>query len=147
MSDVRDGILSDLRPLENQQSHRYIQHLAETNGLTVTRIDPLRSTTSDAETGATGDQKFSLESKDVRVEFNGPYSGVVTYFAQLRDGPHQADVESFRMVPTSKTAVRVSMQIKLHELSQVPELIEKSFAGDPAQHMRNAAKAKAGGEE
>lgn len=119
MQSVCDQILRDLMIDDSLQSHQIIQRSAVSNGLTVTRVEPLQAVFSEVKTGEP-EQLAKLEEKIFRIECHGSFSGVVAFIEELQDGPGLASVSSFRMVPTADQAVSVMMSVKLIDLIEVP---------------------------
>lgn len=126
MRAARDAMLDDLALNDAEQSHQLLQRTAIENGLTVTRVEPLQSILDDVQTGSV-DEKAAVEKKQFRLECNGTYSGVVDFIQEMQQGPRLAQIESFRMMPTSEQSVRAIMYINLLELVEYPQQLRSEL--------------------
>lgn len=120
MRVITRQMLDDLQIDAAVQAHQVIQRLAVSNGLTVTRVEPLQSTFSEVMTG-TPQQLAKVEEKIFRIECQGKFAGFVAFVDELQNGPGRASVSSLRMVPTGEGTVSVIMSVQIVELIEAPE--------------------------
>lgn len=124
MRAVTDRMLEDLQIDSSIQSHQLLQRYAVSNGLTVTRVEPLQSTFSEVMTGFP-EQRAKIEEKIFRIECQGSFAGIVAFIDELQDGPGRACLSSFRIMPSSEQSVSLMMTVKLIELVDVPGHIKQ----------------------
>lgn len=129
----RDAMLSDLRSDPDMQDQQLFQRLAATRGLTLTRVEPMRSKLADAKLGSP-DRQAEVERKDYRLECRGSYSGLVQFIDDIQSNNRQMQVISFRLVPTSGQRVKTTLNLSMVELKSYPESLGQAFAqgGDEA---------------
>lgn len=132
MSAVRDDLADRLAVRESTQIHKRLQHGAENNRLTVSRIEPLKTSTSKAK-ASPGGADITLETLEFRVECVGPYAGIVGYLDDLASGPSMTKVTMFRMVPTSSDSARIILQVAIHQLVQTPDAFTAPIVKGVAQ--------------
>ncbi len=126
MENVRTQFLEEFTAEDSTRSYQYLQRTALHHGLTVTRIEPMRTGTDAIDTGDPLERAI-LTTREFRIECVAPYSGLVEFFQVLRAGEYQAEIVSFKVVPASAENVRVSMQVKCVELSEFPAELGKSL--------------------
>ncbi|CAN0561598.1 unnamed protein product, partial [Laminaria digitata] len=120
MEQVRARFLNELVVEDATRSYQYLQRTALAHGLTVTRIEPMRTGSESLNSTDPLDQA-SITTREFRIECDGPLSGLLEFFSLLRSGEFQIEIGSFKMVPTSSDSVRASMQVKCVELVQYPD--------------------------
>ncbi|MFG0314102.1 MAG: hypothetical protein ACF8LL_07945 [Phycisphaerales bacterium] len=123
----RDAMLRDLRSDPDMQDQQLFQRLASARGLTLTRVEPMRSKLADATLGSP-EQKAEVERKDYRLECRGSYSGLVQFIDDIQSSNRQMQVISFRLVPTSGQRVKTTLNLSMVELKSYPESLERAFA-------------------
>lgn len=128
----RDAILSDLRSDPDMQDQQLFQRLAASRGLTLTRVEPMRSKLADAKLGSP-DRQAQVERKDYRLECRGSYSGLVQFIDDIQSSNRQMQVISFRLVPTSGQRVKTTLNLSMVELKSYPKSLEQAFAEGGAQ--------------
>lgn len=126
MRAARDAIVNDLTNSVPAQTHQQLQRLAIDRGLTVTRVEPTKSSVHESKTG-TPAQSVKIEEKEFRIECQGAFSGVVAFVDDIQRSPGQPRVSSFRMIPTDENRVRASVTINLIELIEFPEKMKNAF--------------------
>lgn len=126
MRAARDAIVEDLTNDVPAQTHQQLQRLAVDRGLTVTRVEPTKSSIHEAKTGSPL-QSFKVEEKEFRIECQGAFSGVVAFVDDIQRSPGQPRVSNFRMIPTDENRVRASVTINLIELIEFPEQMKSAF--------------------
>jgi hypothetical protein len=132
MSEVRDQLILQFDVGHSSNYHKHLQEAAESHGLTVSRIEPLR--TSVAKRESEKDQgDIKLESKEFRVECGGSYAGIVEYLEGLSNGPSVAKVSTFRIIPTSTNQARMIMQVSVYHLIETPDSFSKTQFDDGTQ--------------
>ena len=127
MSLIREKIFQQLDAKNEKNVHKALQDSAESFGLTVSRIEPLR--TVDVSNKESDDSKITLETKEFRVECSGPFDGVVRYIEDISTSQTIAKVDSFRVIPVSSDHVRVILQVSTYELVELPQSLLASLEG------------------
>ncbi len=130
MRDARDAMLGDLSNTDPTQSQQQLQRLANDRGLTVTRIEPVRSSFDEVKTGSP-EQDARIEIKEYRVECRGAFNAVVAFIDDLQRGSGQPRVSSFRMVPADAERVRAVVSVEMLEMVDYPDSFKNAFK--PAQ--------------
>lgn len=120
MQTISRQVIEDLTIDKDVQAHQLLQHSAVANGLTVTRVEPLRSAFSEVKTGYP-EQIAKIEEKEFRIECQGPYGGIVTFIEEMQAGPGRTSIENFRIIATDAQSVSAIMTVKLVELIEVPQ--------------------------
>jgi len=115
MNEIRDELISELQTGSDITSHKHIQDTAERNNLTVSRIEPLRSSES-THVNEADQSKIRLLTKEFRVECAGSYDGLVGYINDLSNGSTIAKVNTFRIVPVSEEGARMILQVSTYQL-------------------------------
>ncbi|MFG0245826.1 MAG: hypothetical protein ACF8MF_07250 [Phycisphaerales bacterium JB052] len=131
MRVVRDEMIRDLESEQTAQAHQILQRQAISQGLVVTRIEPLKSVIEKT-TPADEEHATELDVKEFRLECRGAFHDVIAFVSEVQSGEHQGCITSFRMVPIDERNVRVSMQIRLIELITIPDQIRDAFKGTEA---------------
>jgi|GEM_PF-6586387 len=127
MNDVRTTIFEQLDVKQELNLHKLLQDSAESFGLTVARIEPLRTATS---SNIEDDPKklITLETHEFRVECSGPYDGIVRYIEDISTSMNMAKVDSFRVIPLTSDNARLILQATTYELIQYPESIATAIS-------------------
>ena len=124
MDAVRDEISTNLNVNQATNIHRYLQESATQRNLTVSRIEPLRSSLTKKNNPLTK-QEIELETKEFRVECVGSYDATINFFQDLSRGNNIAKVSSFRIIPVSEQDVRMIVQVSVYQLVKVPDSFTK----------------------
>lgn len=126
MCSIRDDLLSQFKLDGTTDARKHIQESAEQFDLTISHIDPLRSTITRSDSKVSEDE-IRLETKGFRVECVGPYNGLVQYIEDLSSTSHVAKVNSFRIIPVSRDTARMTLQVSVYHFEHVPETLTKFF--------------------
>jgi len=124
MRQVQGELQLQLDSENAMNMHEHLQTLAESKGLTVSRIEPLRKRIEKHKRGP-GLSDLELATQEFRVECDGPYVGAVEYINLLSSGSSITKIGSFRMLPTSKESVRMILQVSTYEIGEFPEVFEE----------------------
>lgn len=126
MSRVRDHLVSQLDASQSSNTHKLLQDSAESHDLTVSRIEPMRTTL--AKSISDIDQsEIHLETKEFRVECAGPYAGIVGYLEDLSSDSNMAKASTFRIIPVGKDNARMIVQVSIYQLIEIPEAFTRSL--------------------
>ena len=124
----RDSILQDLENTNGNQDQQHFQRLASARGLTITRVEPIRSSTSKQFLGE-GLVEAEGTKKEYRIECRGAFSGFVSLLSDMQSSDRRLSVTDFRMVPAGEDEVRVSMTVGMFELNEYPPLLKSMLSG------------------
>lgn len=127
MDTVRSEISTNLNVNQATNVHRYLQESANRRTLTVSRIEPLRSSSVKKSNPLTK-QEIELETKEFRIECVGSYNATMNFFQDLSSGDNIAKVSSFRIIPVSEQDVRMIVQVSVYQLVKVPDTFTKPVA-------------------
>jgi hypothetical protein len=126
MTKVRNELSSQFSMHTDTNWHKDLQESAERFGLTVSRIEPFRNAVVSRDTEL--DQGLvKLGTKEFRIEGLGSYDGIVKYLESLSNGSNIARVNSFRITPVSKEYARLTLQVSIYQITEVPEAFSNSF--------------------
>lgn len=124
IADIQAKMLRELQPDPTILAHQRLHRFASARDLTVTRVEPLRSTIKKSNDGGVLTNPIAIDTKDFKMECHGAFHSVLSLIADIQSGPHHAQVTSFRMVPISEEAVRVVMQVRLTELKAFSDALQ-----------------------
>lgn len=127
VDSTRANILKDLGPDPSLFAHQRLQRYAKAHGLTVTRVEPMRSVIKQTNDDGVLTNPIAIDTKEFRMECHGAFHSVLALIAEIQGGPYNGQVTSFRMVPTNDDAVRVVMQVRLIELKQFPDTNQRDL--------------------
>jgi Tfp pilus assembly protein PilO len=120
MESIREGFVNQLAIGQDSNARQSINEFASNNKLTVTRIEPLR-TTSNKLVNEYDLSEIVLETEEFRVECMGSYSGLVGYLQDLTQGSQLSSVSTFRILPISKNNAKMILQVSVFSLTEAPE--------------------------
>ncbi|MDF1808635.1 MAG: hypothetical protein P1U42_02975 [Phycisphaerales bacterium] len=126
MDEVRTKIFDQLSVEQEVNLHKLLQDSAESFGLTVARIEPLRTATS-SNIEEDPEKMITLQTSEFRVECSGPYDGIVRYIEDISTSMNMAKVDSFRVIPVASDNARLILQASTYELTEYPTAIAASF--------------------
>ncbi len=122
-AESRDKILLDLDASKGNQDQQQFLRLASARGLTITRVEPIRSSVTKQGLGEGLTQAEAL-LKEYRIECRGAFSGFVSLLSDIQSSDRRLSVTDFRMVPAGENEARVSMTISLLELTEYPSILK-----------------------
>lgn len=120
------GIQLDL--LQEVDVHKHLQDTAEAYQLTVSRIEPLRDTTTKRASSVEGGLDITMQTREFRIECVGAYDGVVKYLQSLSQSTNLSKVSSFRVVPVSGDHARMILQVEVYSMNDAPKALTESLA-------------------
>lgn len=129
MHAARVDMLYRFQASGSTQMHNQLQSLADQHKLTVSRIEPLKTSASRGKSGLPPEE-IEMETIEFRIECEGLYSGVVAYLNDLSMGTNMATVRTFRMVPVGSGRARATMQVAMHQLLKTPEVFSREVSAE-----------------
>jgi hypothetical protein len=125
LDKIREEILLQFDMDQGTNAHKRLQESAEQHYLTVTRIEPLRSSIT-THKGKSDQGDVQLETKEFRVECVGPFGGIVGFLNDLSNGEQISKVDSFRIVPVSRAGARMIMQVSIFQFVDTPKVFSEA---------------------
>ncbi|PCI09392.1 hypothetical protein COB72_06620 [bacterium] len=126
MCSIRDELSTQFDVNETINARKHIQDAAEMYSLTVSRIEPLRSSLTKKK-NKVDDTEITIKTEEYRVECVGPFDGIVRYVDDLSNSSQITKVNSFRIIPVSSEYARMILQVSVYRLVEVPETFNESF--------------------
>lgn len=123
---ARSTMLEDLSPDPDLQDQQILQRMASLSGLTVTRVEPIRESSTSAKITESGEEAELIE-KEYRIECRGAYSSIVAFIVEVQQSPRQMKVTDIRLVPSGAQRVRSSLGISMVELKDYPVSLDEAF--------------------
>lgn len=129
---TRDKVLEDLENSKGNQDQQQFQRLAGARGLTITRVEPIRSSSVKQFVGE-GLVEAQAVKKEYRIECRGAFSGFVSLMSDMQSSNRRLSVTDFRLVPAGEDEVRVSMTVAMLELTEYPPLLKTMLSQESDQ--------------
>jgi hypothetical protein len=126
LDKIREEILVQLDMDQGTNAHKRLQESAELHNLTVTRIEPLRSSIATHKGKSEDQAEIQLETKEFRIECVGPFGGIVGFLNDLSNGEQISKVDSFRIVPVSRAGARMIMQVSIFQFVDTPKVFSEA---------------------
>ena len=126
MCSIRDEMATQFDVNETVNARKHIQDAAEMYSLTVSRIEPLRSSLTKKKNKVDATE-ITIKTEEYRVECVGPFDGIVRYVDDLSNASQIAKVNSFRVIPVSSEYARMILQVSVYRLVEVPDTFSESF--------------------
>ncbi len=126
MCSIRDELATQFDVTETINARKHIQDAAEMYSLTVSRIEPLRSSLTKKKNKLDGTE-ITIKTEEYRVECVGPFDGIVRYVDDLSNSSQITKVNSFRVIPVSSEYARMILQVSVYRLVEVPETFNENF--------------------
>ncbi len=136
MRRTREEMITHLDMLQSSKAHQILQNSAESHGLIVSRVEPIRMGT-DRRIRKVDQSEIKLGISEYRLECSGSFGNLVGFIGALNNGKHLAQIDSFRIIPMSNHSARMSIQVSIYQLLEAPELFFKSFK-EPELGMTDA---------
>lgn len=123
---ARDAMIKDLSADPDLKDQQLFQRLASTHELTLTRVEPMKSSPVSTDLGSP-ERVAEIDRKAFRIECRGAYSDLISYIEDLQSSPCRMRVTSFRLVPIGVQEVRCTLNVSMVELTGYPDMLNSGL--------------------